>query len=207
MRNLALTIMFGFFVTGCAIGNTHNYSVGDADFDLTSNKLIAVGTGDLRTYVVNGSKAPSFVGLRRGGFGNPFDVITESGKPLADDMTASLVMSLGRSGISARAATIAPGSNISSIVDSLLKKHADRYLLLVLHEWKADTYSQTSVRFNLELIVYGENGTQLARTSSEGKDAHPGAIAESDIEQMVVNTFREIIEKMVNDPKIRTVLE
>src|SRR5690349_16603822 len=55
--------------------------------EATANRSIVVATHDQRPYIVSGEAKPEVVGVKRGGFGNPFPVSTASGRPLADDMT------------------------------------------------------------------------------------------------------------------------
>jgi hypothetical protein len=80
-------------LSGCAVGNQHQYAGVAPDLTLKATHSVAVVVVDRRPYVVSGDKDPDFVGLQRGGFGNPFDVTTASGKALAsdiaDDVTAA----------------------------------------------------------------------------------------------------------------------
>jgi len=46
--------------------------------------------------------------LSRGGFGNPFDVTTQSGRPLASDLSGSIVASLKGKDVDARAIELKP---------------------------------------------------------------------------------------------------
>jgi hypothetical protein len=66
-----------------------------------------VTTHDQRDYVRSGSKDAQFVGLQRGGFGNPFDVRTADDKPLADAMTTALVNTLATKGFRAQPEIVA----------------------------------------------------------------------------------------------------
>jgi hypothetical protein len=43
--------------------------------------VLAVAVHDERSEVASGDKNPAFVGLLRGGYGNPMDVRTASGAP------------------------------------------------------------------------------------------------------------------------------
>ena len=74
-------------VTGCAIGNQYDYRTANVSLPLTGDGVLGVGVLDNRSYVLSGEKEPNFVGLQRGGFANPFNVTTASGKPLTDDMS------------------------------------------------------------------------------------------------------------------------
>jgi hypothetical protein len=101
LRKSILIVGLGLLLGACAIGNTHRYDLGDASFAIESDETVAVTVVDLRPYVVSGDKTPDFAGLMRGGFGNPFDVTTAAGKPLAEDMTSSIVASLMASNVKA----------------------------------------------------------------------------------------------------------
>jgi len=63
-----------------------------------SNRSIVVATHDQRPYIVSGEAKPEVVGIKRGGYGNPFLVSTASGRPLADDMTKVICNGLQRKG-------------------------------------------------------------------------------------------------------------
>jgi hypothetical protein len=102
MRITLVLVAFGFLVSGCAVGVKHDYSLGDLDIEVDKNARVAIAVHDRRSYVRLGDKAPDFVGLSRGGFGNPFDVTTVSGGPLADDIAAAIATS-----IRAKGATVA----------------------------------------------------------------------------------------------------
>ena len=78
---------------GCAVGNRHAYHTTVAPLQASGSHTIAVATHDEREYVRSGNKQPDFVGLQRGGYGNPFKVTTESGHALAQDVTDSITAS------------------------------------------------------------------------------------------------------------------
>ena len=47
MRNVLLLIFVAIWVSGCAIGNTYRYDLGDAASDLDTEKTVAVTVVDL----------------------------------------------------------------------------------------------------------------------------------------------------------------
>ena len=103
MRRLALFLpVVAVLLTGCAIGNRYAYQSVVANPQLSGTTAVGVATHDQREYVRSGSKDPQFVGLQRGGFGNPFDVRTADDKPLADAMTTALVNTLNKKGFRAQ---------------------------------------------------------------------------------------------------------
>ena len=76
---LAAVLCAATLAGGCAVGNQHVYRGASAEIGTSGDTTVAVATQDLRPYVASGEKAPNFVGLSGGGFGNPFNVTTASG--------------------------------------------------------------------------------------------------------------------------------
>jgi hypothetical protein len=84
-------------LSGCAVGQKFSYD--NITINLGSAGAIgnfSIAVLDFREYVKSGNKSESFVGLSRGGFGNPFDVETRSGSALASEMAAAIAASLQR---------------------------------------------------------------------------------------------------------------
>src|SRR5262249_14134335 len=99
MRKLVLVApLVVVALTGCAVGNRYAYQSVVATPQVSGTPGVSVAPLDQREYWLSGSKEPQFVGLQRGGFGNPFDVRTADDKPLADSMTTALVNTLAKKG-------------------------------------------------------------------------------------------------------------
>lgn len=95
----AFTLVFlVFLVSGCAIGNKYDYQNAELSLPVGGSGELGLAVVDNRSYVRNGDKAPNFIGSQRGGFGNPFDVTTASGRSLISDMEDALKSSLTNSG-------------------------------------------------------------------------------------------------------------
>ncbi len=206
MRNLCLVILLGFLASGCAFGNTHRYDLGDAALDLQSEKTVAVATLDLRHYVRSGDKSPSFVGLQRGGFGNPFDINTSSGRPMAEDMTTSIVKALTTSGVRAIAVTTPSSGGETGARMLLLKAKAERFLLFLVREWKADTYLNTALIYDVTLSVLQSDGSELAKRSLQGRDSLGASLVPADARVNTENAFRNKLEEAINDAAVAAAL-
>src|SRR5262245_44940355 len=85
-------------LAACAVGNKHSYHAEVAYVPETGSGPVSLATHDQRPYVISGKKAPEFVGVSRGGYGNPFDVTTENGRPLAEAMTQAVANTLSQKG-------------------------------------------------------------------------------------------------------------
>ena len=96
LRFSFLTIIIAGLSGGCAVGQKYHYDNVIGDLYVSGNKTIGVVTQDKRPYILSGKKTINFVGIMRGGYGNPFNVVTESGQPLVDDMTQSICLSLSK---------------------------------------------------------------------------------------------------------------
>ncbi len=207
MRNILLFLLVTVWLGGCAIGNTHPYDLGDANFDLKTEKTVAVTVLDHRPYIVAGDKQPNFVGLMRGGFGNPFDVTTSSDRPLAQDMTISIVDSMKKKDVNAVGVVVPHSTDEATARRKLLAADADRYVFLVLQEWKSDTYISTALLYNVSLEVLGSSGAQLADTTLRGKDNLGAGLVPADARTAVETAVRLKLEAAFNDPEIVAALK
>jgi len=168
---LTAILSLGAVVGGCVIGRTYSYT--DASVALqgvSSSGTVAVGVQDNRPYVTSGGKPDKFVGLMRGGFGNPFDVNTQSGDPLANEMRDALVKSLKEKRITVTPVLIGHSDSASTAKRTLVATNARRLVLVTLTEWKSDTMMNTSLHYDVALQVMDERGNSLATNKIKGND-------------------------------------
>jgi hypothetical protein len=193
-------------ISGCT---AHRYQDGTAELKATGGGVLAVAVQDARPYVVSGNKAPSFVGLSRGGFGNPFDIKTESGRPLAADIADSVCQSLQRKGFACSTIETQPNAAEDAAmraraVEAGGRRNATRVLLLVLNEWKSDTYVNTALHYDVVLTVLKADGGALATERVHGSDDLGGNFwnPRSHAQEAVATAFKAKIEQLLNAPKI-----
>lgn len=209
MRLFSVIVATVFMTSGCAIGVKHKYDDINPEATLHTHGTIAVGVQDKRPYVVTGDKAETFVGLSRGGYGNPFDVNTESGSPLAKDFRAAIVSLLKSGGATVTEVEFKPSTSGYDVRQSLAQTGADKSVLLTLREWKSDTFMRTALHYDIELIVFGSKNDTLGNKTLAGKDdlggniIHPPAHARS----AVPAAFRKKLEELFSDPDIVRALE
>jgi hypothetical protein len=161
---------------GCAAGNHHAYDQGDVFLYDHGSGQVALAVQDCRPAVVSGEKTPDFVGLQRGGFGNPFDVTTESGQPLAEDATVGLRRSLMAAGYHVRPMSTVTSQSFRDVVEDLERTHAPRLLIVRINQWKADTAVKTGLEYNLTVDVMDGRGARLARATVRGRDDLGGSL-------------------------------
>jgi len=206
MRAL-LSLLLAFLLAGCAVGRTAGYSEASVNVPMVaaSNVTLALAVQDRRPYVVSGNKPEKFVGLQRGGFGNPFDVNTSSGAAVASDLRDSIAKGFKAKGYSVTPVTVAPGDDSDTLKRKLAEPRAKRAALVVLNELKSDSYMNSSVAYNMTLTVLDERGSVVASNSVKGEDnvSGSGMIAdESKITQAVANK----LEQLFADPRIGAAL-
>jgi hypothetical protein len=207
MRSLILLICMGVLLGGCAVGNSHRYDLGDAELQVESSKTVAVAVVDARPYVLSGDKTPNFSGLMRGGFGNPFDVTTDSGRALAEDLTISIVSALKRDGVEAVAVPVGPTARGSDARTLLLASGADRCTLLTIREWKSDTYLNTGLFYNMTLEVLATDGTVLASKVLQGHDNLGASGMPADARVHVEAAVKTKLEAVFGSSDIKVALE
>lgn len=157
-------------LAGCAVGNQHAYNTESPQLGVSGARTVAVATLDSRSYVTAKAKTPNFVGLTRGGFGNPFDVTTASGRPLADDFSATIARALMARGFKATAIAVATAMPVPDARALASRAGAERLALVSINEWKSDTFMNTALHYDVMLRVFDANGEQLAVNRVAGDD-------------------------------------
>ncbi|HBM87997.1 MAG TPA: hypothetical protein DD437_05605 [Rhodobiaceae bacterium] len=163
-------------LAGCAVGNKVDYRAQSVSLNTGSQKAIALGVHDQRPYVLSGNKTPQFVGIQRGGWGNPFDVLTQSGGPLAQDFATSISSALTRSGATVTAKAYPHSDSNDAVTKQLLALTADKYLLVSYQEWKTDSLMNTALIYDITARVLLRDGTVVAQNHLSGRDKISGNV-------------------------------
>jgi hypothetical protein len=210
-RNFSL-LVFGlipFLVTGCAIGNHYDYQSVRATLPQASKKCtVTVVTVDQRADVLKASVQDNYVGMTRGGYGNPFRVYTKSGAPLSEDLTRAIVSSLNSSGYQATTVTINPVTNEASAKAQLLATTSDRHILVTINKWESDTLINTDLNTDINVQVYDHSGKQLANesfSSSKGLGGNFFALI-IHARESVLSETSSILTQVFSAPKIHNSL-
>ena len=204
-RNL-IVISLIFVVWGCAVGNTYDYRTATLGLPITGSIDLGLAVVDARPYVLNGDKQSNFIGLQRGGFGNPFNVSTTSGDSLAADMQSALARSLENKGYMVKELMI------ESLDESIIARAIERdgsglNAILILRDWKTDAMMSLALTYDVHLqIVDGENRV-LAQTAANGdKEKLSGAGFEGQNARTAMQAFESKVSRLFNNPEIRAIL-
>lgn len=196
-------------LSGCAIGNKHQYAESIPSLSTKNIKGIAIGVQDNRSAVVSKTKTPDFVGVQRGGFGNPFDVTTASGKPLASDISTSLAKALRDQGSTVQEVPMQPGMDESTAAKKINVLGMERGLLLLLNEWKSDTFHNTALHYDLSLLVFDLTGKLLVRQEMKGSENLGGSFMNppEHAKGAVPIAYRKKMEEMFAKPDVGAALK
>ncbi|MGH6879805.1 MAG: hypothetical protein ACREFM_02710 [Hypericibacter sp.] len=194
-------------LSACAVGNTHDYATVMPYPKVKGSSSVAVAVQDERSYILNHNKKESFSGLYRGGFGNPFDVMTSSGNPLSTDWRNTIVAALKAKGFAAEPVETALGLSQDDATKALVAQGKDHALLFVITEWKSDTMMNTALHYNVTLTVFDKAGAAVAETNFSRKDDLGPAVLPKDARLAVAQAYRETLETLLNDPKVIEALQ
>ena len=201
MRTL-LIVLSALVLGGCAYGRTASYS--DASLQIAgpqvSSVALAVAVQDRRPYVLSGSKPEKFVGLHRGGFGNPFDVNTSSGGPLSLELRDSVAKALKAKGFQVTPVVVEMRDSSEAARRKLSEARSRRAALITLTEWKSDSMINSEIQYDLVLTVLDERGNVLATNASKGTDniGSQGLSPEEGIQK----AFARKLEGLFDDPRV-----
>ena len=204
MRNVILAAVLALLASGCAVGNKYRFAEVREDIDVSGQKSVAVASVDKRNTVVTGESPPEYVGMQRAGFGNPFNVTTESDLPFADAVSKSISSSLEEKGFKTIAVYVKAGTSNNDAQQELLSKNTQRAILLLISQWETDTYTNIGLTYDLTLTVYGESGEVLAESSAKDSRTIEGSFIDppSAAKLKVPEAFKSAIEELLNDPEV-----
>jgi len=208
-KSFSAALSLLLFASGCAVGVKHDYEQKALELGISTHASVAVGTLDHRPYIVDGNKAPNFVGVSRGGFGNPFDVTTQSGNPLSSDISGSIVASMKEKGVDARVVELKPALSVDQAKLTLQAAGADRSAMITLLEWKADTMMNVGLRYDLTLSVLDKAGMVLTTKQRQGFENLGGsALNPPEVSRVQVPArFRRMMEELFQESDVAKALQ
>ncbi|MEO1493161.1 MAG: hypothetical protein AAFV19_13485 [Pseudomonadota bacterium] len=196
---LAMALM----LSACAIGNEYDYRTASPALEAEGTTSVTVAVSDQRPYVLSGDKTPDFVGLQRGGYGNPFDVTTTGEQPFAAQFGSALARALSGRGFEAVSKPIAPGTPAEKVPFD-----TDRLLYIAMREWKSDVFASVTMHHDAEATVfkpgYTDPVTSTFRSVGAGGDA--AAFSPSASGNVAVAASARKMAELLNDPAIRAAL-
>lgn len=200
---LILSVLCALTMAGCAVGNKHNYSDATPNLKGTQGNKLDLGVQDQRVYVLSGDKPASFVGLSRGGFGNPFNVETESGQPLSDDFSKAVTRALSKKGVQVTEINVPIRMDQAEVIKKLTQA-GNKAVFISIKEWKSDTYQNTSLNYDVQIQVIDKSGKVVAKKSIAGNENLGGDFINppGHAKKVIPPAFQARIEQLFSDPDI-----
>jgi hypothetical protein len=199
-------VCISLFLVGCAVSNTYDYRHSSVDLPVQGHSELGLAVIDQRPYILSGDKEPNFVGLQRGGFGNPFQVRTESGGAMVDDMAAAIASELQDNGFKTINLHIST-PDAAFVAEAIRDAGATRNIILTVREWKSDAYASLGLSYDLNLKVLDELAKPLAESEISGNSEKLGGAGfESGNSASVANAFSLKITRLFNDPNVQRAL-
>lgn len=189
---------------GCAIGNTHtfNYLPRETSGVGRGSTVLVFAVKDERPYVVAGEEPASFVGEQRGGFGNPFNVLTTDRRPFAEHVAETVERDLEAAGFKVLASDRMVEGDIAGF---LAAQGASRAVAVVMREFNSNTYNNIDVEWDFAATVYGADGKELHRSTETGKTTLTGSLwnPPQAAKERVPPFFYDLIHQLVaGDPEV-----
>lgn len=205
-------LILGLFIiaalmSGCAGWQTYNYeaSLIDIPGKPPKQRTLILSVEDLRPFVLSGDKEPNFVGLQRGGFGEPWDVTTASGKPMTEDMSAAIAKGLKDDGY----IVVNIQGKHEYLVKSANKNGASRIVVLKVFDWKSDVYMGITLHCNLHLSVFDVEGKLLAESNVKSMDkiSRGSWATRSSNSHAVAEEFAKRVRYLFNKDEVQRALQ
>ena len=153
-----------------------------------ANKTFSLDVKDVRLYVVSGGKAPSYLGIARGGLGIPHDVFNAKKVALATQLKADLRKELEALGL---VESPAPGA---------------KRVVVRVHDFNSDGYSKGRFTYDIELTVINAAGKQLAVNRARGEKGFDAKFLDSGetlLQRQIPIYYGQVIRELVRaDPMI-----
>ena len=186
-----------------AIHRTENYANAWPGINYSTDRSIVVGVVDNRPYVLSGKVGTQYVGVMRGGYGNPFYMSTESGGPLSDDLGTAIDSGLKNSGLRSTVVFLPSGLSPDKALKQFGANQRERALLVMVDEWKSDTYTTSRFLYDITATVYDGSGNLLATYNDSNVDLKREEISAVS----PLDAGRGALSKMLNAPSIEQALK
>lgn len=213
-QRLLIVLIFGVtFLTGISFDASAQQSIIRLDdkanftdvwptIEYETDSTVAVGVHDQRSYVINGEKSPTYAGTVRGWVGNPWNVHTESNKPLSNDIAIAVVSGFMHVGTQAKTVTIPFSDDHQAALEKLKHLGTKKMVIITLREWRSDSGRSTGFFIDAILQVYDGEGNELAKSTVSHKNMESG---DGTVES-IYRAARLYLSMLLNDPTVKAAL-
>jgi hypothetical protein len=182
--------------------------------DYSAAKSLVVTFQENRKEVIVGEQKPSYCGAIKSTGQVAYNMQTNSGKPLMDELCGSLTGSLTKMGIKGQSMAVPVNAEKSVFMEQFLKTDAERLLHFTVTRWEANATPRViDIRYDATwefvMSVYNRSGEQLATKAVANrftKDEGHLAVNKEYLQKMADQAFVEQIKNLLNDPAVKASL-
>ena len=185
-----------------AMGHKVDFSSSWPVIEYKTNYSLAVGVHDQRPYIINGEKYPTYAGTMRSKWGVPWNINTQSNKPLSDDVVSAVASGFMNVGIKTDTALLLFSDRQTTAVKKLRNLGAERIVLINLREWKVDIMRSAGFFIDAQAIVYDKEGHEIASSYVSHRNVGSG---DGSVES-VISAAQSYLNMLLNDDKIKVAL-
>lgn len=200
---ILLPLLTALILTGCATFN--KYDIRAAKLQRTpSAGTVAVAGIDERDYLKRGEISPDYVGMTRGGYGNPFQVKTATKLPLALEAAEVVAGSFGDKS----PAPAVWDTEQAGALAKLRASDAPRFVILRITKWESDTLIRTSLDYSVSIEVVDRSGKTIA-SAAESKIQPLGGnffVPAMHARQSVLSELGNILNRLLAQPQVAAAL-
>jgi hypothetical protein len=205
--SLTLPLICLALLSGCVAGNRHTFDYVPTEKSEIGNGRVVLlfAVDDRRPYVVSGDEPASFVGEQRNGYGMPFNVTTSDRRPFAAIVQETVRRDLESAGF----VVTATDQKATDVATAAQSANASRALMVVMNEFKSDTFNNINFDYDFEAIVYDGSGKELVRDRIAAEETLDGSFmnpARSAREKVPAEFYRRIHSLIAGNEKIVTAL-
>jgi hypothetical protein len=175
------------------------------DLPVAGTDSVAIGTLDQREAVIRQGRGPEFVGVLQESAGTTLTVTTESGAPLASDISKVIQRSLDSSGFAAEPLELSSNLTQQQAFERLRSTGRKHLVLLVVRRWESETDKNTELYFDLSLSVYNAPGALKGQSEAHGTDqfAASGSSSFDEVESVLTDALGRKLSMLFSEQKIQ----
>ena len=171
--NLSLSAIASFLLfllAACSFGLRYDLADATPSLDLDSSVRIVVEVKDRRPEVLSGRRPAQWIGAQLRGPTEAEQVVTASGRPVAQDLADAVVESLRATGIQ---------SKVDRAMELRLASRSrkeEKLLRITLHGLQSESFVNVSLIYDLQAEVVGPEGRTLSESRVSGEELIGGEI-------------------------------
>jgi hypothetical protein len=196
--------------SSCAVGRKMSFTNEQAEPSYKITYPVMVSFQDKREEVLSGKWKPSLCGHNHSTVQISYEILTNSGKPLASEFTESVNAALIKMGSNSSALNVSPRTAMDSILQVFKEANKDRLLFFTIYKWESrGTPLFSTIRYeviySLKLSVYNHAGELLASDSTSNivTKEQGAATSMKKMQEMADSTFRQQVISLYNDETVK----